>query len=162
MLFTGHYEHTIDSKRRLAIPADIRSRWEAQRHGAAWYAVPWLGRIIRLYTETAFKTRAADYSLSLTPDEDEAELLATLFGLSARLEPDAAGRIRFPDEMLDLVGLENEVVLVGVGDWLEVRDRAEWRTSMRQRLEQLPEMMRRVESKRNTRFGTPGPERDGR
>lgn len=162
MLFTGHYEHTIDSKRRLAIPADIRSRWEAERDGAAWYAVPWPGGIIRLYTEAVFKSRAADYWMSLTPDEDEAELLRTLFGLSARLEPDSAGRIRFPDEMLDLVGLGTEVALVGVRDYLEVWDRAVWRGSMKDRLERLGEQMRRIESKRTKRLGADAPERDGR
>lgn len=162
MLFTGHYEHTIDSKRRLAIPADIRSRWEAERDGAAWYALPWPGGIVRLYTEAVFKSKAADYWMSLTPDEDEADMLRTLFGLSARLEPDSAGRIRFPDETLELAGLGAEVALVGVRDYLEVWDRAAWRDSMKDRLERLGEQMRRVDSKKLRRSGPDGPERDGR
>ena len=142
MLFTGQHEHTIDAKKRLAIPAEFRSQWRTEVDGAAWFAVPWLtsaGRgVIRLYTERDFHSKAVERELSLTPDEDEAELQATLFGLAARIPPDSAGRVRIPDEMLELVGMPSEVVLVGAGDRLEVRDREAWANSRQDRLKSLP------------------------
>lgn len=148
MVFTGEHEHTIDAKQRLAIPAEIRGRWRPEEDGAGWFAVPWRGGLIRLYTESDFHARALGRTLTLTPDEDEAELQATLFGLSARLEMDSAGRVRLPEEMLALVGLGTEVVLVGCGDRLEVRDRATWRKSKRARLEQIPELMARISARK--------------
>lgn len=149
MLFTGSYEHTIDSKSRLAIPADIRSRWSPEVDGTAWYAVPWIGGAIRLYTEAMFTERSRRYSSSLTPDPDQAELLTTLFGLARRVEMDTAGRIRLPEETVSLTGLAPEVALVGAGDWIEIRDRSAWRESMKARLEALPELMARLERKRS-------------
>jgi MraZ protein len=148
VLFTGQYEHSIDSKQRVAIPADIRARWNEDEDGGAWYAVPWRGGIIRLYTERDFARRAQTGFLSLTPDEDEAELQATLFGLTARLEMDSAGRVRLPEEMLTLTGLPTDVVLVGAGDRLEIRARGAWRDSKRGRLEQLPELVERISARR--------------
>lgn len=148
MLFTGQYEHTIDAKNRLAIPAGIRARWDPTQDGAAFYAVPWVGGLIRLYTESDFNARAGSTPLTLTPDEDEAELAATLFGFAMRVEPDSAGRVRLSEEMLSLTGLPREVVLVGAGDRLEVRDRSQWEQSKQQRLEQLPELMRRISAKK--------------
>ncbi len=156
MLFTGSHEHRIDAKNRLAIPAEIRGQWRLEEHGAAWYAVPWIGGRVRLYTEADFRARAREYSLGLTPDQDEAELHATLFGLSARLEMDSAGRIRVPDDIMELVGLGSEVALVGAGDWLEIRDRDSWRAEKRQRLEQLPDLMARTERKRALRESKEG------
>jgi MraZ protein len=147
VLFTGNYEHTIDAKHRLAIPADIRNQWIAEECGAAWYATPWVGSVIRLYTEADFKARAREHMLGLTPDADHAELLSTLFGLSARLEPDSAGRIRLSDDMLELVDLDSEIVLVGCGEWLEVQDRAAWRASRKDRLKQIPALMQRLDTK---------------
>ena len=141
MLFTGHYEHSIDAKNRLAIPADIRGRWSATECGGAWYAIPWPTGALRLYTEADFTKRANAYQNSLTPAPDQAELQATLFGLSRRLEIDAAGRVRLPEDLISLTGLPREVVLVGAGEWLEVRDRAAWRATMKKRLEQLPSLM---------------------
>lgn len=148
MPFTGQYEHTIDAKNRLAIPASIRSRWDPTRDGAAWYAVPWVGGLIRLYTETAFTVRAEAMPQSLMQEEDESEFQATLFGLARRMELDSAGRIRLPEEMLSLTGLPREVVLVGAGDRLEIRSRSEWEQSKRDRLAQLPELMRRIGARR--------------
>lgn len=144
MLFTGHYEHAIDAKQRLAIPAEIRAQWRNEVDGAAWYAAPWVGKVIRLFTESSFRRHAADYQRGLTPDQDEAELITTLFGLSARLETDAAGRIRLPEDMLKLADLGTEVVLVGAGEWLEIRDREEWRRKKSERLRQLPDLLRKV------------------
>ena len=148
MLFTGHYEHTIDAKNRLAIPADIRNQWIAEEHGAAWYATPWVGSVIRLYTEADFKARAREHMLGLTPDADHAALLSTLFGLSARLEPDSAGRIRISADLLDLVDLNSEIILVGCGEWLEIRDRAVWRASLKDRIKQIPSLMQRLNDRR--------------
>lgn len=148
MLFTGQYEHSIDAKQRLAIPAEIRAQWRPEVHGGAWFAVPWTGGIIRLYSELDFNNRAKTGFLSLTPDEDEAELQATLFGFSVRIEMDAAGRIRLPEEMLKLTGLGPEVILIGAGDRMEIRDRKSWRESKASRLAQLPELIERISARR--------------
>lgn len=144
MLFTGSHDHTIDAKHRLAIPAEIRARWRNEVDGVAWYAVPWQHGLIRLYTERDFERVATSRPLSLTPTEDEAELQASLFGLSRRLEIDAAGRIRLPEDMLRLVRIGSEVTLVGAGDRLEIRDRATWQESIEQRFKQMPGLVNRV------------------
>lgn len=148
MLFTGEYEHSIDAKGRLAIPADVRARWRPETDGAGWVAVPWSGGIVRLYPQGSFEARASAGPLTLTPGEDEAELQATLFGLAARIEMDSAGRVRIPDDLLALVGLTSDVVLVGAGDRLELRDRAAWRASKQSRLKQLPELIARLGARR--------------
>ena len=148
MLLIGQFEHTIDAKGRLAVPAEIRGRWVAERDGGAWFAVPWSGGRIRLYTETEFNKRAAAaLGTGLTPSEELAELQAVLFGSSARLEMDSAGRVRIPDSMLGAVGLGKEVVLVGCGDRLEVRDRSGWQDAAKQRLDSIPELLRRLEER---------------
>lgn len=148
MLFTGSYEHSIDAKHRLAIPAEIRSQWSFEEDGAAWYALPWVReKVIRLYTERYFKSRAAGYFRSLTPGTDEAKLNRVLFGSAARLEMDTAGRIRLPERLITLVGLGGEVTLVGSGDWLEIQDREEWNRTMRADLEELPDLLARLEEK---------------
>lgn len=148
MLFYGEYEHTIDAKGRLAIPARIRKRWNPDADGDAWFAVPWRTGLIRLYTDRMFHELAVSKEPTLTPDEDEAEIEATLFGLCTRLEMDSAGRILLPEEMLARTSLGPEVVLIGARDRLEIRDRAEWRKSKPSRMEQMPESLRRARARR--------------
>jgi MraZ protein len=148
VLLIGQFEHTIDAKGRLAIPAEIRARWVAERDGGAWFAVPWSGGRIRLYTETEFNKRAAAaLGSGLTPSEELAELQAVLFGCSARLEPDSAGRVRIPDSITNAVKLGKEVVLVGCGDRLEVQDRSAWRAGDEARVNSIPELLRKLEAR---------------
>ncbi len=150
MKFFGHHEHRIDAKNRVAIPAEIRNRWRTEEDGAAFFAIPWREGVIRLYAERDFydRAQAIQSAPTLTPNEDEAEMQTTLFGLSARVEWDSVGRIRLTEDMLDLVGIEQDVVLVGCGDRLEIRDQAAWRDSRRNRLAELPGQMARIESRR--------------
>ena len=146
MLFIGQYDHTIDAKGRLAIPAEVRSRWDPKQHGAAWYAVPWPDGAIRLYTETSFEARATGaLPETLTPSDAQAKLQALLFGASARMEMDSAGRIRIPDAVIEAVGLGAEVVIVGCGDRFEVRDRSAWKAGLKEALAGLPALLRDVE-----------------
>lgn len=143
---TGTYEHTIDAKNRLAIPADIRSQWTELTCGTAWYALPWPTRAVRLYTQRAFDTRAEQYRNSLTPSPQQAELQVRLFSMARRLEIDSAGRIRLPEDHLRLTGLPREVVLLGAGEWLEVRPRDAWRDALDDVFHDLPDLMARAEA----------------
>lgn len=145
MLLYGNTEPTIDAKGRLAIPAKIRTQWDPQRDGGAWFAMPWIGGVIRLYTEAQFQ-RLAEPALSgtLTPSADQAALQQMLFSHAERLEMDAAGRVRLPEAMLELTGVGREVALIGCGDRLEIHDRSAWRERSSTGHASLPELLERV------------------
>lgn len=165
MLFTGHSEVSIDSKLRLAIPAKYRNQWNQERDGHAWYCVPWPHGILRLYTETQFLALAERFEATLTPDEDEAQLDAELFGLAERLEMDAQGRIVLPKHHLKLTGLgreievepgttrfeTREVVVVGARHRMEVRDRETWQGSQQDRFARLPSLVERVDARKGAK-----------
>ena len=157
MLFTGHSEHTIDAKLRLAIPAKYRARLDPATDGVSWYSVPYPGGVIRLYTQARFETLAHNAPDSLTPGEDEAELEASLFGHAEQLEMDAAGRITLPRHHLDLAGLTSrDVVIVGARNRLEIRDRASWQAGAGARFARLPTLVARIEAKRSAPPPPPG------
>lgn len=155
MLFTGQAELTIDAKLRLQIPAKYRNTWDEARDGKAWYSVPWPGGIVRLFTERCFEELASQGAgsrrLTLTPDQDAADLEADLFSLAERIEPDSAGRIAIPRQHLELAGfgLEGcEVSVIGAGNRLEIRDRASWKQTLAQRFARLPGLVAKIESSR--------------
>ena len=129
MPFTGQAEAVIDAKQRLALPAKFRARWDARTDGPSWYAVPWFpDRALRLYTETTFEAlfQAGRTSPSLFPDEEERRLEQAVFSHTEQLELDANHRVRLPSWMIDKLGLPREVIVIGVGDRLEVHSRADW------------------------------------
>lgn len=148
MLFTGHSEHTIDAKQRLAIPAKYRSQWKESTEGRAWFCVPWPGGVLRLYPEKTFESLADAQAQTLTPVSDEADLEADLFGFAERLEMDKTGRISIPKSHLEMVGLSGDVVVVGARNRLEVRERAPWLASRADRFARLPSLVEKIEATR--------------
>ena len=149
MLFTGHSEHSIDSKLRLAIPAKYRNQMSAERDGAAWYCVPWPGGVLRLYTERQFEELASHLPRSLMPSKGLADLNSRFFGFAERLEMDGQGRVAIPKLHLELAGLSStEVVVVGALVMLEVRDRAAWLSAQKESFAELPELASRIDAER--------------
>jgi len=152
VLFTGFAECTIDAKMRLAIPAKHRAAWNEKRDGAGWYCVPWPGGVLRLFTESRFNQLAEQAPQTLTPEADEADLEASLYGLAERLEMDSAGRVTLPRSHIEFAGLTTDVVVVGVRTRLEVHDRAAWLREVPNRFARLPALVAQIESRRARRL----------
>lgn len=139
MVFTGTYEHTIDAKNRLAIPAEIRQQLRRASNAAKddpiyLYVTAGEGESLCLYTEKEFERRAEQLDQS---DRNPDEILAyeTLFySISRRVELDKNGRVRLPENMLAFATISNEVVLLGVKDHLQIRNRKTWQDYLDQAL----------------------------
>ncbi len=144
MLFTGEYEHTVDAKGRLAIPSDIRSRFDPAVHGRGLYLAPGPSDALWLWPAKTFEQMAAASEASLLPDEDMLEFEELLYSQSTWVELDSAGRIRIPERLLNLAQLEHAVVLLGVKDHLELRDPQRWAAQRDKRLAQQADIMVRA------------------
>jgi transcriptional regulator MraZ len=142
--FTGFYEHTIDAKHRLAIPAEIRAlvtppppppppEGDGGKSGGStsggpvvFYVTLGEKRSLCLYPEKEFEKRAAALDDSELDADEVLSYEEVFFGLARRVEMDAAGRVRLPEHLIKMAKLGPEVVLVGSKDHLRIRDRAEW------------------------------------
>jgi len=127
MVFIGHYEHAIDEKNRLAIPAKYRSQWDPERDGRGFVIVP--GRpqgSLWLYTERTFEQMASASLSKLNPDARDLEFEQRYFPLVQSAELDTQGRILIPEKMRRKARLGREVVICGVRDHLEIRPREEF------------------------------------
>ena len=144
MLFTGEYEHTIDAKSRLAIPAEIRAGLEAARHGGAFYVAPGAADTLWLWPEKLFEQMAQASEASLLPDEDLLEFEELLYSQASRVELDKSGRIRLPERLLKQASLGSAVVLLGVKVHLELRDPERWARQRDEKLAKQAEIMMRA------------------
>ena len=131
MVFTGTFEHTIDAKNRLAIPADIRAQFRQTRGGKGdeprcLYVTLGEGQVLCLYTEEEFQKRADELDQSDQPPDDLLAYETVFFSLSRRVELDKNGRVRLPENLLDRAQLGPQVVVLGAKDHLEIRNREAW------------------------------------
>ena len=121
-MFLGEYTHSLDDKGRLAIPARFRV-------GLAdgLYLTRGLDRCLVIWPPDAWRGMAERLN-ALSPWRGDARRLQRLFFSGAvNAVPDKLGRVVVPEYLRDYAGLEDEVVLVGVSDRVEVWSAARWR-----------------------------------
>ncbi len=98
MVFTGTYEHTIDAKNRLAIPADIRARIleEAGKQAGEpvlLYVTMGENGALCIYTRAMFEKRSAELEQSELEPEKLLPYERLWFSLSRDVELDQQGRL---------------------------------------------------------------------
>ncbi|MFZ9690938.1 MAG: division/cell wall cluster transcriptional repressor MraZ [Phycisphaerales bacterium] len=140
MLLLGQFDHSIDPKGRLAIPAEIRGVLKPEVHGDALIAAPGANETLWLWPERTFEQFAAALGGSLLGDEDMLAFERHLFSQASRCSVDSAGRIRIPDRLLKEFSIDSAVVIAGVRDHLELMSPARWaaeQTAIRSRQSEI-------------------------
>lgn len=169
VVFAGTYEHSVDSKNRVAVPSDIRTQLR-RKIGSDGEPVVFYVTLsedheaLCLYTEQDFERLAAALDES---ERDPSEILPyenVYFSLANRVEMDSAGRVRLPENLLQMTSLGTEIVLLGVKDHLELRDRTAWREHVQRILKERPQLLmnpRRALRKSATLEGKQDAKQDG-
>jgi MraZ protein len=122
MAFRGHYEHSLDAKNRLSIPAKFRAAFSS---GVVLAKDP--EPCVAVWTPDSHEA-IIDRALSgLNPMGSEYRKLSRFYqGNSFELELDGSGRVTLPPPLVGHASIEKEVVVVGVGDHLEVWGSDRW------------------------------------
>ena len=81
-----------------------------------------------MYTEAAFQVLGQRLAQSPPTRQDVRAFSRLFYGQAQYVEIDSQGRIRIPPELASLAKLQNEVVLVGVQDHLEIWAAEHWQT----------------------------------
>jgi MraZ protein len=124
--FLGEYEHSLDAKGRLILPARFRAPLEEG-------AVLSVGqeRCLTVYPRDVWRSMAEEAN-ERTHDEDEARaakartMARTRFALAQPVTPDGQGRIAISDGLRDYAQLDKRVVVTGALDRIEIWDDARW------------------------------------
>lgn len=114
-IFSGVFNHTLDDKGRLMLPARLR---EELMHGLAiarGYEPCLTIFPLALWQEIA--RRAATMS---TANAAVRSFNRTFFSRSFELQPDRTGRILIPAPLREYAAINGEVVIVGANAYLEV------------------------------------------
>ena len=124
-VLVGEYELTLDEKKRLLVPAEVRRAIPAE-YGEAFFLVMGINRVpwfwpARYYEEVVMNTPS-----DMSPGEDLLAFDHYVCGMSSRVEWDKQGRIVLPEKMLRRTVLEKDVTLVGARDHLELWTRPAW------------------------------------
>ena len=125
-MFLGEYEHTLDDKNRLTLPARFRDEF-----GSGGVVTRGMDGCLFVYTSEAWERFVSIRLEGLDPFSKEArQFNRFVFSGAAEAEPDKQGRIMLPPPLVQHAKLSREVVVAGVRDHLEIWDRAAWRAHL--------------------------------
>ena len=124
-MFHGTFEHALDDKNRLMVPAKLREEI-ASSEGGVFYVTQGLDRCLNAYTKSGWETAAAKMQQARDGNPSARNFLRLFFSSAMKQELDAQGRLLLPDTLRARAGLRKDVVLVGVGDHIELWDKARW------------------------------------
>ncbi len=121
-MFFGEYEHAIDDKSRLTLPARFRA---ALADGV--FLAKGLDGSVDVYPRETWDVNVVARIGQLDPLLPETRLLQRhFFGGASEDIPDKQGRVHLPSPLVRHGKLAKEVTVVGSNDHLEIWDRAAW------------------------------------
>lgn len=115
---TGTYEHSIDAKGRLFIPAKLR-----EELGVTFYLAMGVDACLAIYPQSTWD-RFTEKFASLPISQSKA--MRPLFANAAKCEPDGQGRILIPAKLRQYAALEREVVINGASKCVELWNPERW------------------------------------
>jgi MraZ protein len=140
LAFRGHYEHSLDAKNRLSIPARFRAPFS---DGVVLAKSP--EACVTVWTPAQHESLIERALGSLNPMGSEYRKLSRFYqGNSFEIELDGAGRVTLPPPLLAHASIEREVVVAGVGDHLEVWGRGRWDDEQRRLDAEIEEVTERL------------------
>jgi MraZ protein len=151
----GEYELTIDDKKRLLIPAEVRKAIDPERDGKAFFLVIGKNRRIWLYPEKNYQNIVMQSAPSILPDDDALAFDQMHFAMAQRVEWDKPGRLVVPEKLMRRTNTGTAVTLIGVRDHLEIWNRTDWE----ERFEALQAKHGEIALKASSRQPPPGTDR---
>jgi len=120
-MFLGMYTHNLDAKGRLTVPARFRELLE----GGA-YITQGFERNLMVLPPLAFENLSNRVNEMSITDPTARQLKRLLFAAADLVDMDRSGRIRIPQFLREVAGLDSETIIVGAGNYFEIWSPAKW------------------------------------
>jgi MraZ protein len=136
LAFHGTFEHSLDAKNRLTVPAKFRAALAGKV-----FLVRGPDPCISLYPEPTYSALTEAALEGMNPFSTQARELKRLFHSTATdTELDSAGRVMLTPRQLEHAGIDRDVVITGAGDCLELWDRSAWEAYDRDLSQRAPDL----------------------
>ncbi len=118
-MFFGEYNHTLDAKNRLMMPARMRKDL-----GEEAYIVKSVDKCLSLYPAATWE--ALWDKLSQMPGTEVRDIKQYLYSATKEAPIDSQGRILVDPKHILYAGIGKEVTIIGAGDHIEIWEPTRW------------------------------------
>lgn len=142
-MFYGEYEHTLDTKGRVIIPAKFRELFK-ENYVEKFFITRGLDQCLFVFTEEAWKTQEKKFrELSFTKTEAR-KFNRLYFSGACEVIADKQGRILIPDYLKSYAVIKEDVVIIGVSDRIEIWGREKWKEFFEQNKGQFEDLAEKL------------------
>ena len=120
-MLIGEYKHTIDNKKRLAVPAKFRKDL-----GEKAVITKGLENCLVIYTLDEWQKLAQKLAALPTSQADARNFARMMLSGATDVELDKLGRILIPDYLKNYASLKKNVTLLGLSAKIEIWDTEKW------------------------------------
>jgi MraZ protein len=119
--FFGRYEHSLDTKGRVILPARFRTHFDTQA-----YLSQYQDRCLAVWTPEEFEKQMADMEVTQEQSPRSRNLVRYLAAGSTEIELDRQGRMAIPVLLREFAGLSSAVLVTGALNRIELWNPEEW------------------------------------
>ena len=120
-MFMGEYNHTIDAKGRLIIPAKFR-----EALGDEFVVTKGMDGCLFVFDNSEWQAFAEKLRSLLMIDKEVRQFTRFFLAGAASVEVDKQGRILIPSVLREFADITKDAVLIGVGSRIEIWSKDRW------------------------------------
>ena len=120
-MFMGEYNHTIDAKGRMIVPAKFR-----EKLGSEFVVTKGLDGCLFIYSAEEWANIEEKFRNTPLTTRDARKFSRFFFAGAASCEFDKQGRVLIPPVLREFADLKKDVVLAGVFNKIEIWSRERW------------------------------------
>ena len=124
-MFYGEYNHGIDNKGRLILPARLRE--VAKENGIEkFFVTRGLDKCIFMFSDQEWRLQEQKFkSLSFTKQEAR-NFNRLFFSGAVEAAPDRQGRFIIPQYLKDFAGIKKDAIVIGISNRIEIWETKAW------------------------------------
>lgn len=123
-MFMSEYNHSIDAKGRVIVPARFR-----EELGESFVVTKGLDGCLFVFPNGEWQNFEEKLKSLPMANKDARKFVRFFLAGATQAEVDKQGRILIPSVLRESAALEKDVVLVGVGNRVEIWDKKRWEES---------------------------------
>lgn len=140
-MFYGEYEHTIDRKGRIILPAKFREVAKSN-FIEKFFVTRGLDKCLFMFAEDEWKSQEQKFKSMPFTKQETRKFNRIYFSGAVEVLADKQGRILLPQYLKEFAEIKRDIVIIGVANRIEIWDKGLWQEfykSARQGFEQIAE-----------------------
>ena len=143
MILAGTYYRSLDEKRRLSLPKRFRQAMDLDSKSIV-FLTPGTSQCLQIHSASSLERLAEELGRRATVAESVQTFSRMFYAQAENCELDSQFRICLPNRLARWAELEKEIVLIGVGNCVEVWNPERWQSYFDQRRDEFDAIVYRA------------------